>query len=84
MGLAMSLNEPTLAEIMRRLDELSADVKNIPVMVNDQFVRHEVYKTQYTYIEKRLSELEGRHEWVVRTIGALIIAAIAGLIITFR
>ena len=64
----MSQSEPTLAEIMRRLDELSADVKNIPVMVNDQFVRHEVY----------------RHEWMWRTIGVLIIGALAQAIITFR
>ena len=80
----MSQSEPTLAEIMRRLDELSADVKNIPVMVNDQFVRHEVYKTQYEYIEKRLTNIEGRHEWMWRTIGALIISIVANLIITFR
>ena len=80
----MSQSEPTLAEIMRRLDELSADVKNIPVMVNDQFVRHEVYKTQYEYIEKRLTNIEGRHEWMWRTIGVLIIGALAQAIITFR
>lgn len=80
----MSQSEPTLTEIMRRLDELSADVKNIPVMVNDQFVRHEVYKTQYDYIEKRLAHLEGRHEWVIRTIGAIIISAVLGLVITYR
>lgn len=81
---AMSQSEPTLAEIMRRLDELSIDVKNIPVMVNDQFVRHEVYRTQYDYIEKRLAQLESRHEWIVRTVGGLIVTAIVSLIITFR
>ena len=80
----MSQSEPTLTEIMRRLDELAADVKNIPAMVNDQFVRREVYNAQHTHIEKRVNRLENRHEWLVRTVGLVIITAILGLIITIR
>lgn len=80
----MSQSEPTLAEIMRRLDELSVDVKNIPAMVNDQFVRREVHETQYKHIERRVFKLESRHEWLVRTVGAIIVTAILGLIITIK
>lgn len=80
----MTQTEPTLTEIMRRLDELAADVKNIPAMVEAQFVRREVWDAQHGHIEKRVSKLEGRHEWLVRTVGLVIITAVLGLIITIR
>ena len=73
----MSLNEPTLGEIVRRLDELAQDVKDIPLRIQQEFVRIDVYKAEHGHINDRVRRLESRHEWIVRTIGGLIITGLA-------
>jgi hypothetical protein len=77
MGGVMS--EPTLTEILRRLDELSQDVKEIPLRVQEEFVRREVYASERTHLDDRVRRLESRSEWLVRTIGALVIGLIFGI-----
>jgi len=73
--MAGAMSEPTLAEIMRRLDELSQDVKEIPLRVQEEFVRREVYVSERIHLDDRVRRLESRSEWIVRTVGALIIGA---------
>jgi hypothetical protein len=70
-----AMSEPTLTEIMRRLDELSQDVKEIPLRVQEEFVRREVYVSERIHLDDRVRRLESRSEWIVRTVGALIIGA---------
>jgi hypothetical protein len=72
------MSEPSLTEIMRRLDQLSVDVKEIPLRVQEEFVRREVYLSERGHIEDRVNRLESRSEWIVRTVGALVIGAIFG------
>jgi len=74
----MSQGEPTLTEIMRRLDELSQDVKDIPIRVQEEFVRRETYTAERRHLDDRVSRLESRSEWIVRTVGALVIGLIVG------
>ena len=80
----MSQNEPTLSEIMRRLDELSKDVKDLPLRVQEEFVRRETYTAERLHLDDRVSRLESRSEWIVRTIGALVIGLIASASSIFR
>lgn len=80
----MSQSEPTLTEIMRRLDELAQDVKDIPKNVEAAFVRSEVYKAERQYLDDRVSRLESRSEWIVRLIGAILITGIITASITFK
>ena len=70
------MQEPTLGEIMRRIDELSLDVKSIPLRFEEMFVRREVYRSDQGHLDKRVTSLESRSEWVVRTIGGLVITAV--------
>ena len=67
---AMSQSEPTLTEIMRRLDELAQDVKDIPKNVEAAFVRSEVYKAERQYLDDRVSRLESRSEWIICKLSA--------------
>jgi hypothetical protein len=80
----MSQSEPTLTEIMRRLDELAQDVKDIPKNVEAAFVRSEVYKAERQYLDDRVSRLESRSEWIVRLIGAILMSGIITASITFK
>ena len=80
----MSLNEPTLTEIMRRLDELAQDVKDIPKQVEASFVRSEVYQAERRYLDDRVSRLESRSEWIIRLIGAILMSGIITASITFK
>ena len=80
----MSQGEPTLGEIMRRLDELSQDVKDLPLRVQEEFVRRETYTAERLHLDDRVSRLESRSEWIVRTVGALVIGLIVGASNFFR
>jgi len=76
-------HEPTLGEIMRRLDELSLEVKSIPMRFEESFLRRDVYRadlervqTNLEAITSRLEKQESRSEWFVRTVVGLVIAGI--------
>lgn len=79
-------HEPTLGEIMRRLDELSLEVKAIPLRFEESFVRRDVYRSDLERVQIALDHLttriekeEDRTEWVTRTVGGMIIAAVLGV-----
>ena len=81
----MTQVEPTLGEIMRRLDDLSSEVKQLNVNIGETYVRRDVYSSDTTRflqgmesITERLEKMESRSEWVVRTVGGLIIATLVG------
>lgn len=82
----MPAEEPTLGEILRRLEELSIEVKSIPLRIDETYLRRDVYSSDLTRTEQamdhilhRIEQMESRSEWVVRTVGALVIAAIVGV-----
>lgn len=79
-------HEPTLGEIMRRLEELSLEVKAIPLRFEESFIRRDVYRSDLERVQDalktlndRIKQQEERGEWVIRTVGALVIAAVLGL-----
>jgi len=81
----MAEHEVTLGEIMRRLDDLTTEVKQINTNIGETYVRRDVYSSDSARIQQametitdRVAKMESRSEWVVRTVGALIIAAIVG------
>lgn len=75
----MPEQEPTLGEIMRRLDELSLEVRSIPLRFEETFVRREVYRSDREHMQDRVEKLESRSEWIVRTVGALVIGLVFGV-----
>lgn len=84
-------HEPTLGEIMRRLDELSLAVREIPIRIDETYLRRDVHEAQMdkvtqslNHLLERLRKLESRSEWVVRTVGGLVIAAALGAVYVAR
>jgi len=77
--------QPTLGEVMRRLDDLTMEVKQMNLNISQTYVRQDVYSSDTDNIQQamehitdRLEKMESRSEWVVRTVGALIIATVVG------
>lgn len=71
-------HEPSLSEILRRLDELALEVKSMPLRFEEMFVLREVYKSEQRHLDDRIEKLESRSEWIVRTVGVLVIALVFG------
>jgi len=70
--------EVTLGEIMRRLDDLTSEVKQINTNIGETYVRRDVYSSDSARFQQametitdRVEKMESRSEWVVRTVGAL-------------
>jgi len=81
----MSEEFPTLGEVMRRLDELTIEVKQMNLNISQTYLRKDVYESDTErisqamgHITDRLERMESRSEWVVRTVGALFIATVVG------
>ena len=79
----MATHEPTLGEIMRRLDDLSLAVREIPIRIDETYLRRDVHEAQMGKVTQsldhlldRIKKLESRSEWVVRSIGGLIITGL--------
>ncbi len=77
--------KPSLGEIMRRLDDLTMEVKQMNLNIGQTYLRKDVYESDserisqaMEHITDRLEKMESRSEWVVRTVGALMIATIVG------
>jgi hypothetical protein len=79
----MADTEVTLGEIMRRLDELSDGMRQLNSSIGETYVRRDVYSADsqkisvtYDHMVQRLEKMENRSEWVVRTVGAILIATV--------
>jgi tetrahydromethanopterin S-methyltransferase subunit G len=77
--------EVSLGEVMRRLDELTIEVKQMNLNISQTYLRKDVYESDterisqaMDHITDRLEKMESRSEWVVRTVGALFIATVVG------
>jgi hypothetical protein len=77
--------EVTLGEIMRRLDDLTSEVKQINTNIGETYVRRDVYSSDSARFQQametitdRVAKMESRSEWVIRTVGALLICTIVG------
>ncbi len=70
---------------MRRLDELTIEVKQMNLNISQTYLRKDVYESDteritqaMDHITDRISKMESRSEWVIRTVGALFIATVVG------
>jgi len=77
--------QPTLGEVMRRLDDLTMEVKQMNLNVGQTYLRRDVYDADterfaqaMTHITDRLEKMESRSEWVIRTVGGLFIMSVVG------
>jgi hypothetical protein len=77
------VHEPTLGEVMRRVEDLTTEVKQLNIAIGETYVRRDVYSSDTARILQamesitgRLEKMESRSEWVVRTVGALVIGSL--------
>jgi hypothetical protein len=77
--------QPTLGEVMRRLDDLTMEVKQMNLNVGQTYLRKDVYDSDserfsqaLEHITDRIEKMESRSEWVIRTVGALFICTVVG------
>jgi len=77
--------QPTLGEVMRRLEDLTSEVKQMNQLIGQTYLRKDVYDSDterfsqaMDHITDRLEKMESRSEWVIRTVGALFITTIVG------
>lgn len=80
-----------MGELMRRLDEISLEVKSIPLRFEESFIRRDVYRADLERVQEtlrilteRVEKQDNRYEWVVRTVGALLIASILSVVLIIR
>lgn len=71
------MSEPTLGEVMRRIDDLVQRLETLTNKVEESYVRYEVFNAAI----ERLAKVEDRSEWVVRLMLGLIISAIVGTVL---
>jgi hypothetical protein len=79
---------PTLFEIVRRLDDITQQVAVLNARVEQGYVRHDIFEAtkqlseaERGQLDVRLSKLESRSEWLIRTVGGIIIAGLLALVI---
>ena len=70
---------------MRRLDELTIEVKQMNINISQTYLRKDVYESDterisqaMEHITDRLQKMESRSEWVIRTVGGLFIMSVVG------
>jgi hypothetical protein len=78
---------PTLAEVARRVDDLVERMEKAIDRLETQYVRFDVFVgfkegmvDGRAEVDRRIEQLESRQEWLVRTIGGLVLAALLGAV----
>jgi hypothetical protein len=84
----MTISGPSLHDVTRRLDEIAERLEKLAARIESGYVRIDLFEatkqlseTERGQLDIRLSKLENRSEWIVRTVGGIIIAAVLGLVI---
>lgn len=84
----MTTGGPSLHDVTRRLDEIAERLEKLAARIESGYVRIDLFEatkqlseTERGQLDVRLSKLESRSEWIVRTVGGIIIAAVLGLVI---
>lgn len=72
----MTDGDRTLGEIGRLLDSTLTRIESLVTQLDATYLRKDLFNQRMEGIEDRLDKIESRGEWVVRTVGALVIAGI--------
>ena len=75
-------------EVTRRLDEVTTRLEALGTRMESTYVRFDLFEaskqlseTERVQMSSRIEKLEARSEWLVRTVGAIVVAAVLGLVI---
>jgi hypothetical protein len=79
-----NFNERTPGELGRLLDSVITRIENLILNLDATYLRKDLFDTEKRIINERLDKIEGRGEWIVRTVGALFIAAVFSTIFVIQ
>lgn len=75
-------------EVTRRLDDVTSRLEALALRMESTYVRFDLFEaskqlseTERLQMSQRLDKLESRSEWLLRTVGGIIIAAVLGMVI---
>ena len=75
-------------EVTRRLDDVTSRLEALATRMESTYVRFDLFEaskqlqeTERLQMSQRIEKLESRSEWLIRTVGAIIISAVLGLVI---
>jgi hypothetical protein len=78
--------DPTPYELSRRMDDVATRLEGIVVRFETQYLRTDVFeaykaglRSELSSLDDRLKKVEGRQDWVVRTVGAVIVSGVLGV-----
>lgn len=81
--------EYSVGELGRRLADITGRLEGLATRMETTYVRFDLFEaskqlseTERAQLDSRISKLEARSEWLIRTVGAMIIAALLGLVVT--
>lgn len=76
-------------EVSRRLDDVTSRLESLAARMETTYVRFDLFEAakqlqeaERTQMSDRVDKLESRSEWIIRTVGGIVIAAILGLVIS--
>lgn len=76
----------SLGEVSRRLDEVTNRLEQLANQIENRYVRFDLFEaskqlseTERDQLDKRIEKLESRSEWLVRSVGGIVIAAVLAL-----
>lgn len=79
--------QPSPYELGRRMDDVANRLEGIMARFETQFLRAEVFEAYKEYLrsehrelDERIKKVESRQDWVVRTVGTVLIGAILGAV----
>jgi hypothetical protein len=72
----MANDDRTIGEIGRLLDSVLVRLESLVSQLDATYLRKDLFESRMDTVEDRLEKIESRGEWIVRTVGALIIAGV--------
>lgn len=76
-------------EVTRRLDDVTVRLEALAVRMESSYVRFDLFEaskqlseTERIQMSNRLDKIESRGEWLVRTVGAILVTAVLGIAFT--
>lgn len=77
---------PSPYELSRRMDDVATRLETIVVRFETQYLRSDVFeaykqglRAELTTLDERLKKVESRQDWVVRTVGAVLVSGVLGV-----
>lgn len=75
-------------EVTRRLEEITVRMESLALRMEQTYVRFDLFEaskqlqeTERLQLSNRVEKLESRSEWIVRTVGGIVITAVLGIVV---